>query len=104
MNVKKCKLCEAPLCHSGCGEWYCPLCDYSIKEPMICGNCGKREATQNWVGEGGTLAWSHGMSQCWCEICCTFEQLKYAKKIANGIPELEKKLNDLIAAELKDED
>jgi hypothetical protein len=61
----------------------------------MCQNCGKREATECWVGEGGVLALVHNMSQSWCKICCIEAQLEYAKKIANKIPDLEKELEEL---------
>ena len=99
-KVKMCDLCQNPFETSLSGEWICDNCKH--KEPVICANCGKREATQNWVGEGGALAWSHGMTQRWCEICCLYEQIKFAKEQAKRIPELEKKLNDLMVEDLKE--
>lgn len=61
----------------------------------ICQNCNKRPATTNWVGEGGTMAYVHGMYQRWCDYCATKEQLKYCKKMARAIPRLEKKFKKL---------
>ena len=64
-------------------------------EKVMCQNCGEREGTNDWVGEGGMLAWSHGWSQKWCDLCCVREQLAHAKKLAERIPELEEKLERL---------
>lgn len=61
----------------------------------MCKNCGKREATEIWVGDGGVMGYIHGASANWCKICCIEEQLRYAKKIAESIPELERKLREL---------
>ena len=61
----------------------------------ICQNCGKREATQNWVGTGGIMEFTHGMYQRWCTYCATKESLKYAKKQAKRISALERKLAKL---------
>lgn len=87
-----------------CVDEYCPNSKkpQAIGEPMICQNCGKREATITWVGEGGTLAWVHGMGQEWCKLCCVKEQLKYAKKQAERIPELKEELRQLIEQEIQE--
>lgn len=61
----------------------------------ICAKCGKRPGTLDWVGEGGALAYVHGMSVRWCELCATTEQLKYARARATEIPLLEKRVRDL---------
>jgi len=61
---------------------------------MICQKCHKREATVQWVGDGGMLAFSHGMYEMWCDYCCTVAQLENAKRNAARIPELERKLKD----------
>ena len=66
-----------------------------MKKKELCQNCRKREATVDWIGDGGTLAFSHGMYQRWCEYCCTDKQLQHAKKLASMIPELEQKLKTL---------
>ena len=63
--------------------------------PVECQNCHKRPGTLSWVGEGGSLAMVHGMSVLWCEFCVLSAQIKYAKDLAKGIPELEKKLREL---------
>ena len=69
------------------------------KEGMICQRCKKRKATENWTNEGGLLAFIHGMYQQWCRICCLEEQLRFARKQAAGIPNLEK----ILVEELKKE-
>lgn len=61
----------------------------------LCANCQQRQATLNWVGEGGTLGFVHGMYQRWCEVCATTAQLKYAREQAAMIPALELKLAGL---------
>jgi hypothetical protein len=73
------------------------------QEKMVCQNCNCREATENWVGEGGDLAYVHGMFYKWCKICCVEAQLKHARERAESIPVLEKELNDLLSEELKNE-
>jgi hypothetical protein len=64
-----------------------------MKQPCV--HCHKREATVQWVGEGGMLAFTHGMYEMWCDYCCTVEQLKHAQRSAKQIPRLEKKLKKL---------
>ena len=59
---------------------------------MLCQNCGKHEATTKWLGQGSALDFVHGNYWEWCECCALREQLAYAKKLAEGIPELEAKL------------
>jgi hypothetical protein len=72
-----------------------------MTELTLCQNCGKRPATENWVGEGGTLAYVHGHYQRWCERCCIEAQLDNARKAAERIPELEKRLEELKCKELE---
>lgn len=67
---------------------------------MICQHCHRRKATTTWVGDGGTLAWAHGFSEQWCEICCVEAQITHAKKIVGGLEKLEKKLVKLKKGEL----
>jgi len=62
---------------------------------MLCANCNNREGTICWIGDGGALAYVHGMYSMWCELCATIANLDYAKKQANLIPELEKKIKEL---------
>ena len=63
---------------------------------MICNNCGKREGTLIWTGDGGTLAYIHGQYEMWCEVCVIETQLKQAKEVVKRIPELEKRLEELL--------
>jgi hypothetical protein len=53
-----------------------------------CANCGIRQATLNWVGEGGVLAYAHGLASRWCERCVVAAQLEHARKLAASIPDL----------------
>lgn len=64
----------------------------------LCANCKTRDATVNWVAEGGALAFTHGMFARWCLICATTAQLEYARKQAADIPRLEQKLATLVDA------
>jgi hypothetical protein len=75
---------------------------HSEKPHGKCQNCNERDATQTWVGEGGVMAWTHGMYQYWCELCCTQAQLKYAEEAAARIPELKEKLV-LLGIQAKDQ-
>lgn len=58
----------------------------------ICQSCGKRPATMNWVGDGGTMAFIHGMYQRWCDHCALRAQIAHAQKMADLLPELQAKL------------
>lgn len=89
---KFCEECGSETLLLNRGTRYCSRCNRDIKQFVICQNCGQREGTENWVGEGGTMAFIHGMHQCWCKICCCEAQLEYARKLAATIPELEVKL------------
>jgi len=62
----------------------------------LCQNCHKREATVDWVGEGGVLDWTHGLYKKWCKVCVLEAQLKYARKIARNIPKLVKAYKKLV--------
>lgn len=62
---------------------------------MLCVNCKIRESTLDWVGEGGALAYVHGMSQPWCDRCAVEAQLAYVRKQAEQIPVLERRLKEL---------
>jgi hypothetical protein len=44
---------------------------------------------------GGLMAFTHGMSKCWCKLCCVEAQLKHALEIARKITEFEKELKEL---------
>lgn len=68
---------------------------YAIEPGTKCENCGEREATERWVGSGGTLALTHGMSEQWCEVCVLEKQLEHARERAEEIPKLEEKLERL---------
>lgn len=74
--------------------------DLKLTDPLSgpskqCQKCGQRQATQVWIGEGGTLAFVHGQYQLWCDLCVVQVQLEYARESAKRIPELEKKLEEL---------
>ena len=58
----------------------------------LCAKCGRHPATVRWVGEGGFLAFTHGMYEWWCRCCADREQLNYARKMARRIPRLQKDL------------
>ena len=66
-----------------------------VVEKPLCQHCHKRPATIQWVGDGGMLAFTHGMYENWCDFCATTEQLKAARRSAKHIPRLEKKLKKL---------
>jgi hypothetical protein len=55
----------------------------------ICVHCGRFGPTVHWVGEGGVLAFTHGLSVRWCPLCVATEQLLHARTQAGKIPELE---------------
>lgn len=95
IETKTCKNCNTTMYDAGCGNWVCATCFNTIKEAVMCQNCGKREATETWVGEGGTMALVHGAGQNWCKICCIREQLAYAIKQAERIPSLKEELKEL---------
>lgn len=73
-----------------------PLSTPSNGTTPICAKCGLCPGTEIWVGEGGTLAYVHGIyTPHWCLICVTTEQLLHAQKVAATVPELQKKLQTL---------
>jgi RNA polymerase subunit RPABC4/transcription elongation factor Spt4 len=90
--MSACEKCGSETLDLGCGRHYCSQCNHETRESVVCQNCGKREATENWVGEGGMLALTHGMYSCWCKICCLEAQLKYMREIVARIPETEAEL------------
>ncbi len=57
-----------------------------------------RPGTNNWVGDGGMLAFTHGWTQKWCDVCCLEAQLAHAYERAAEIPGMLAKLADLRAA------
>jgi len=73
------------------------LAEIKRTEKELCQNCGKREATTNWVGDGGVIEYVHGFYQRWCDYCATKATLAYARKQARRIPSLERKLAKLKA-------
>lgn len=60
----------------------------------LCAKCQHRPGTEIWVGEGGTLAYVHGMYSRWCRRCVIEAQLEHAKTIAATIPALIRQLID----------
>jgi hypothetical protein len=58
------------------------------KPKGLCRNCSVRQASTWWVGDGGTLAFVHGMGQPWCEPCCNGEQIKFAEEAVARLPKL----------------
>ena len=73
----------------------------TIKQSLMngmCRKCGERKAVLDWVNEGGALAFVHGLSMRWCELCAVTAQLEHARKMAANIPTLEAKLAELIGS------
>lgn len=69
---------------------------YDMTTPKgMCENCKEHSATETWIGEEGTLAYTHGRFRFWCKCCVINEQLKYAKKLSERIPDLEEELRNL---------
>jgi hypothetical protein len=66
----------------------------------LCANCKERVATLDWVGEGGTLAYAHGLYVRWCQQCATEAQLVHARAMAADIPALERRLTELKSGQL----
>ena len=62
----------------------------------VCTHCNIREGTQQWIGEGGMLAVSHGFYQLWCEVCVFGAQVAYAEEQAKSIPALKAKLAEAL--------
>jgi hypothetical protein len=83
--------------------WKGPLISGTAYDPFrvsgICEACRVREAAVKWVGEGGSLALTHGMAQNWCEICALEAILIHARKMAAKIPGYEARLAELLAEE-----
>ena len=65
----------------------------------LCENCGKRPATSWWTGEGGTLAFVHGMGVPWCRVCCLTEQVRYLEEKTAALPKIKAQLAELLLAE-----
>lgn len=62
---------------------------------MKCQNCQKRDATENWVGNGGMMDFVHGNYQRWCKVCVLKTQIKHLKQQVRRLPILEAKLKKL---------
>jgi len=69
--------------------------------PEICANCHERPATTRWVGEGGSLALSHGFYSGWCNLCVAKKQLEHAEQRAALIPELKAEIARLEAEDVR---
>ena len=61
----------------------------------ICHKCNERSATEMWAAEG-VIGAVHGCYQFWCKRCVVAEQLAHAKKMAERIPDLERKFATLM--------
>lgn len=62
---------------------------------IICDNCGKREGTIKWVGDGGVMDLVHGAYSMWCEVCTLKEQIKHAEERAAALPEMRARLAEI---------
>jgi hypothetical protein len=62
---------------------------------IICDNCGEREGTQKWVGDGGAIALVHGSYSMWCKVCVLKEQIKHAEEWAAALPEMRARLAEI---------
>jgi len=60
-----------------------------------CQRCSERPADEWWTGEGGMMGALHGCYQAWCMRCIVEVQLVYARRAAETVAELEKKLAEL---------
>lgn len=61
-------------------------------ENELCGGSG-HDATEIWVGDGGSLAATRDyMQKKWCLCCVVKAQLDHARKMAPRIAELEREL------------
>lgn len=58
----------------------------------LCGNCHERQGTEPWVGEGGTLAYVHGMFSMWCKRCTLKAQIEHSEACAARLPALREQL------------
>ncbi len=61
-----------------------------------CKNCGDREASVKWTGDGGVLALVHGAWQPWCSICVLKTQIEHAEERAAALPELRRELEEAL--------
>lgn len=60
-----------------------------------CQKCGTRPGTEDWVGDGGTLAMVHGFVQKWCMRCVLEAQIEHCRAAAARLPDLERELSEL---------
>jgi len=63
-----------------------------------CEKCGRRQATIKWVGEGGIMAFVHGMYHDWCEKCALEAKIKYAEEHQGDLQKLRKELKEYEAS------
>ncbi len=68
---------------------------------IFCANCKFREGKNNWTGEttGVDAIRRMGSWPKWCDLCVAEAQLKYAREAAAKIPDLERKVAELLLAE-----
>jgi hypothetical protein len=71
-------------------------CVWGAAKKELCQNCQEREATENWTGEGGTLAYVHGMYDRWCRVCVLRAQIAHIREANTRLPELEAELANLL--------
>jgi hypothetical protein len=86
-----CPECGSIMC--GGATLKCSNCEHTATRGP-CVTCGQ-PATTDWVGEGGVLAWTHGMSSPRCKRCCLVDQIAYARKVVARLPELEAELREI---------
>lgn len=63
---------------------------------MKCQKCGQREGTENWVGDGGVLAFTHGLVAQWCKLCVVEAQIAHAEKLQQQLPDLYQRRAELV--------
>lgn len=68
-------------------------------DDRICDNCAKRQATVNWVGSGGELAYEKGLYNRWCEHCAVSAQIVYEEGKVGVLDKLRVRLAELEAVE-----
>ena len=67
----------------------------------LCRSCRRREATVNWVGDGGVMAYVHGAYQRWCNVCAVRAQIAHAEEAAASLPALRAELAAAEAEEVE---
>lgn len=74
-----------------------------VIDQNTCKNCGRLGTTAHpvgiWAGDGGSLAYSHGLYTYWCELCMKQAQLAHAEKCAESIAGLKARIRELDSAE-----